>query len=558
MKALGRLFDLWSALLIGVLVALAIIILFATPGPWDRVVTAPRVQIVPPPPHDVVVFVNGTQKAGQCSGVVWLHVSYAPARVTAIVLPPRLQVRVPGSDYEPLATAVRDFGSDAATKALQEALGVQFGGWVYVRREGLRAAFPGFLPMEGGRASRARLRASGFAWDGRGDALTQFRLQTDFLHSALAASSFTELNLVAFVNFVLGSPACDTNMKLQALAGIGTALKETLGGHVRTSALPARVIVSGGYARWIVDRRALLAFRQSFAFPLTEPPVYTADARRHVVPPRVLVLAAPLPGGLLRAYARGLGNGLRASSGRKVGVDIATVSSLGEAEAALRRVTGDAPPLAVVIAVGRQGGTDADGLGSEIDTLVKALEGDEEPTLVSELPPCPADACAEANAAIAAAAQRNGVALSSVAQALVAPPAVAPRLDATLAHRWGRLNAEALARSVAPQLLARRLQATSARCTPYRRATSLVTVVAKDAGQGAYVSARVANFGFRVQEQPASQFSASSRMLLYYRPDDLETALALAADLRLKPAALRATAAAQSGPVLVLPTRSTP
>jgi hypothetical protein len=239
-------------------------------------------------------------------------------------------------------------------------------------------------------------------------------------------------------------------------------------------------------------------------------------------------------------------------------VDIATVSSLGEAEAALRRVTGDAPPLAVVIAVGRQGGIDADGLGREIDSLVRTLQRAEEPTLVSELPPCPADAWAEANAAIASAAQRNGVALSSVAQALVAPPAVAPRLDATLAQRWGRLNAEALARSVAPQLLAQRLPATSARCTPYRRATSLVTVVAKDAGQGAYVSARVANFGFRVQEQPTSEFPTSSRTLLFYRPDDLETALALAADLRLKPAALRSTAAAQSGPVLVLPTRSTP
>jgi hypothetical protein len=241
-----------------------------------------------------------------------------------------------------------------------------------------------------------------------------------------------------------------------------------------------------------------------------------------------------------------------------VGVDIATVSSLSEAEAALRRAVGDAPPLAVVIAVGRQGGIDADGLGSEIDTLVKALEGDEEPTLVSELPPCPVDAWAEANAAITAAAQRNGMALSSVAQALVAPPAVAPRLDATLAQRWGRLNAEALARSVAPAPLGRRLPPTSARFTPYRRATSLVTVVAEDAGEGAYVSARVANFGFRVQEQPASQFSASSRMLLYYRPDDLETALALAADLRLKTAALRPTAAAQSGPVLMLPARSTP
>jgi len=559
LRALARLLDVWSALLLGVLVALGVIILLATPGPWHKVVSTPRVQIVAPPPSDVAVFVNGTPRARACSGVVWLHLSYDPAKFTAIVVPAKLQGRVWGGGYESLDRIVREAGPAPAATALQEILGVKIGGWVYLRRDGLRAAFPGFLPSQGTRSSRARLRESGFAWDGRGDATRQFRLQAAFLRRALAVSSFADLNLVAFVNFVLGSPASETNMKLQAVSAIGAVLKQTLPGSGHASALPARVLVYGGHARWTPDPEALLAFRQSFAFPLTEPPVYGADARRHVVPPRVVVLVSPLPRSLLRAYAGGLGQALRVSSGRRVAVDVVPVASpvtaRAAAQEALPRTLGRTPPLAVIVAVGRAPGQEPGPLGGEVSALLGAAVAAGEPVLVSEVPSLPPGAWDACNAAIVTAAHRSGVPLSTVAIPLAGLLPSAPALDTALVRRWGKLNALALARETAPGLLAQRLAVATARFSWYARTSTTVTVVSNDPIRGPYEAALVANFGFTVKVSSSAPFATAGRATVYYRPADLEPALALAADLGLRAAALVPTAEAVAGPTLVLPAR---
>ena len=60
LRAVAQRLDPWAALLLGVLLALGVVILLATPGPWHRVVGPPSaVQLEPPPPEDVAVFVLG-------------------------------------------------------------------------------------------------------------------------------------------------------------------------------------------------------------------------------------------------------------------------------------------------------------------------------------------------------------------------------------------------------------------------------------------------------------------------------------------------------------------
>ena len=314
LRAVLRRLDAWAALVLGILVTLGVIILVATPGPWHVVVkSAPQVRLVAPPPSDVAVFVNGTSSPGRCTGVVWLHLRYDSPALACMVVPAELQGRLPGAGYESLARIVRDAGPAAGSRALGEALGVKMESWVYLDRDALRAAFPDVFANTGTLASRARLRAMERAWSGRGGARGRFALQTRFLRGAIDGSSWTDLNLVAFVNYVLAAPNVDTDLRLQGASAIATVLKTAPPDQILVGAVPAVELRRGRYRRWMPARLALLALRQAFAFDASVP-VFRPVVSRERLPSRVLVLTSPAPAasasclrGRARACPAGLG-----------------------------------------------------------------------------------------------------------------------------------------------------------------------------------------------------------------------------------------------------------
>ena len=130
--------DPWAALLLGVLLALGVIILLATPGPWHKVVgAAPAVQLTPPEPKDIAVFALGGID-GACTGIVWLHVDQVRPSLTAVVLAPETQGFVPGASFMPLRRIVDDVGPGVAATALGQALDVSMEAWITLDGEALR------------------------------------------------------------------------------------------------------------------------------------------------------------------------------------------------------------------------------------------------------------------------------------------------------------------------------------------------------------------------------------------------------------------------------------
>lgn len=69
LRALARRLDPWTALVLGGLLAMGVVILLATPGPWQRVVgEEPPVRLEAPAPDDVALFVMG---AGEAPAPAW-------------------------------------------------------------------------------------------------------------------------------------------------------------------------------------------------------------------------------------------------------------------------------------------------------------------------------------------------------------------------------------------------------------------------------------------------------------------------------------------------------
>ncbi len=160
---LGRL-DAWAALLLGVLVALAVVILLAMPGPWHKVVKAGP-DLRSSPPADVVVFASGAP-GGRCNSIVWLHITDRPSAVTAVVIAPDTQGFVPGAGLTPLRRAVDEAGPAAAAAALGRTVGVRMDAWIALDRQALRLVTDPMLPPAEGLIARIRLRASKATWEG--------------------------------------------------------------------------------------------------------------------------------------------------------------------------------------------------------------------------------------------------------------------------------------------------------------------------------------------------------------------------------------------------------
>ncbi|HEY5113880.1 MAG TPA: hypothetical protein VIJ45_07200, partial [Coriobacteriia bacterium] len=164
---LGRL-DPWAALLLGVLLALGVIILLATPGPWHKVVgPAPPVKLAPPAPVDVAVFALGGAD-DTCTAIVWLHVDQVRPALSAVVLAPKTQGFVPGAGFTPLRDIVDEVGPGVATAAVGQALDVPMDAWIALDRQALRLALaPRSLAGEA-RGPLLQFTRAEAAWEGRG------------------------------------------------------------------------------------------------------------------------------------------------------------------------------------------------------------------------------------------------------------------------------------------------------------------------------------------------------------------------------------------------------
>ena len=595
-RAVLRRLDPWAALLLGVLVTLGVIILLATPGPWHKVVPAVATRpplAPPPPPRDIAVFVNGPQLEG-CAGVVWLHIDYVQARFTAVVVAPSLTCLLPGAGLQPLSEIVDEAGPRLGAHALGARLGVKLDAWITVDPLALRAAIPGFVGVASGLTHPRPAPLAG-VWSLRQSPNEALQRQVRYLRLWLRHGSAGKLNLIGFVNYVIGSNDVDTALKLQAVSAIGAALNVADAGDFVTSSLPVVVERRGRYSRWLPAPGALLALRQSFAFDAASP-VYPATVDERPAGRTVLALTSPL-GGWTKRYRAAFEAELRRYGVRGVHVEMRACAR----PAAVSRVLGRErarPPLGVVVAVGRSAAGSISAARTKA-VLGAALAGVREaalPTVVSEVPGASAT-----NDSIVALATAAGLPLSPVAAALALPVAsggptpvassgqtlgataspapgatgspasgatdspspgatvgstsTAKRSDglsAALVAAWARLDAATFVRAVQPAFFAPGLAATRLGVSFYERTLTRVGVVDSDAAARARLMERLDVFGYQSLRAPAGSLSAGVLPIVYYRAGDRRLALAVAGDLGLPTTQVLPTVGGAEGLTVVM------
>lgn len=585
--AVLRRLDPWAALLLGVLVTLGVIILLATPGPWHRVVPAVASRPLlapPPPPRDIAVFVNGPRLEG-CAGVVWLHIAYDQPRLTAVVVPVRLSCRLPGAGLQPLAEIVDQAGPRVAAGALGARLGVAFGSWITVDPEAVRSALPGFVDVAT-KAIHPRPVPLVGVWTVHQSPTRALQRQVRYLRLVLADGSFGELNMVAFVNYILGSTDVNTALRLQAVSAIGAALNSAGAGDLVTSSLPVVVHRRGRYELWAPSAVALLSLRQSLAFDAATP-IYAATVAVRPAGRTVMVLTSPL-GRWSAVYRVAFERALQGYGVRGLRV---TLRACGSRAAVARALDGPAAgsTLGVVVAVGGSpaGVAPAAGTAEVLDAALSGVQAHGLPAVVSDVPAFDAAVNDMIDRQTAAA----GLPLSGVA-AVLAPVAAAPAsgagaaptasggpsaaptasgspsaavtagagsapvggdgLTPALVAAWARLNAATFVRAVQPDYFAARLVATRLAVTYYERTLTRVAVVG-GATSSTRLVARLHVFGYAALRASARSPAATALPTLYYHKEDRRLALALAGDLGLRLSQVRTSAGGPAGLTVVLP-----
>ena len=275
-----RRLDPWAALLLGVLLALGVVMLLATPGPWQRVVgKEPPVRLEAPAPDDIAVFVLGG-RGGSCSGVIWLHLGPAESTLSAVVVAPRISGFAPGDGSAPLAAVVDAAGARAGAAALGRALGVDMDAWVALDSKALELAVEPMFSMNEVRAPRTRRRETRAAWRGEGGPERVWATQYETLLVALPQVAFSELGVVAFSNYVLGFGAVESDLTLQSATSLGEALQAVDPGRVSVRAAPVIAERCRGGEVWHLDASRVEPLRQSLVFGLTPPETDASVARR--------------------------------------------------------------------------------------------------------------------------------------------------------------------------------------------------------------------------------------------------------------------------------------
>ena len=264
----------------------------------------------PPPPRDIAVFVKGPGNEG-CAGVVWLHVDYRSGALhgrrragAPRLRPARRRSAAARRDRRPGGAQGR------ATAPSGDRLSVTFGSWITVDPLAVRAALPGFVTMPtppapaGGAAPRCL--GDGPVADPRA-AAARCTTCAVVLKNGLA----DQLNLVGFVNYILGS----TRREHRAQAA--GRFDDRRGPRHRRSRRPRRrarcrrrVDRRGRYQRWLpatdaAARPAPVASPSTRASPVYEPTVQRRPAGHTVV-----VLTSPL-GRYAAAYRAAFARALR-------------------------------------------------------------------------------------------------------------------------------------------------------------------------------------------------------------------------------------------------------
>ena len=583
---LGRL-DPWAALLLGVLLALGVIILLATPGPWHKVVgPAPPGQLAPPAPSDVAAFALGG--AGDtCTAIVWLHVDQPPPALTAVVLAPETQGFVPGAGYAPLRRIVDEVGPGAAAAALGQAVDVPMDAWITLDRQALRLALAPPSSAGDGRAPLLQYQHAQAAWEGRGEARRVWTTQYQALGSRLARLPFQRINVVSFSNYVLGWGHVQSDLNLQGATSLAKAFEESLPAEVDVRGAAANVETCRRGEAWRVDRSAMEQLRQSLAFGLTPPPAGTIVKRRPR-PARVLVVL-PGPGYRSDAYVDEVRRRLRRSAGAPVAVQAVKAPRWDGLVARTTAAVESWRPLAVLVAppTGIGAAERAEAAAVSLRGLGERLRAAGQPavlsaplpveTMATAAPATDPSATAAPGGATAATAASAGDALARDALAaavlasgqpvsplagLGATPASAQVAAGSLDSRLraaATANVATLVRACWPGALAPRLASTrlgfsyaARRRTTVGVTPSTSSVAATGAASGT-IMALLHTWGYQTKSVPATDWTPQRLGRgVYYRAGMRRAALALAGDLGLRVAAVVADEGAPAALTLSL------
>ena len=550
---LGRL-DPWAALLLGVLVALGVVILLATPGPWHKVVgPAPAVKLAPPPPNDVAVYALGGA-GGRCSGVAWLHIDHAKPSLTAIVLAPDTQVFVPGAGFTPLRSAVDYLGPAAATAALGQTVETHMDAWVALDQQALKLAVAPTPPNGSDRAAYAQYRAAHAAWIGQGPARKVWPAQYRSLATALARSPFESMNVVAFSNYVLGFGHVTSDLNLQGSTSLATTFKALLPEQMTVSTAAAIVETCRLGRIWRVDRSALEELRQSLALGFA-PPSGGPQLTHWPRDARVLVV---LPGARSRAgaYVRAVRAGLRSSAGAPVGVRVLPVTDWDKLGTRTVDAVESYAPLAVLVAPPARESAAANTRreAAALRTLGQDLRGAGVPAVLSE--PLPEETTQTASPApdgVLAAVRAGGQPVSSLGFLSVGG-AVSGSAN-VIARRAAAANVATLVRACWSGALAPRLASTRLGFPFAARRRTTVAVVSGAADLAAQAAGRLQTWGYRTTVAAAGSWKPTrSGRAVFYRAGMRRAALALAGDLGLPAGAVLPDPRAPAGVTLLLPT----
>jgi hypothetical protein len=557
---LGRL-DPWAALLLGVLLALGVVILLATPGPWHKVVgPAPPVQLAPPAPTDVAVFALGGAE-GACTAIVWLHVDQVRPALTAVVLAAETQGFVPGAGFTPLRRIVDQVGPGVAATALGQALDVPMDAWITLDRQALRLALaPRSLAGEARGPLLEYMRAQA-SWEGRGKARRVWTTQYQALGSTLARLPFERINVVSFSNYVLGWGHVQSDLNLQGATSLATTFGELLPTEVDVRGAAAIVETCRRGKAWRVDRSAMEQLRQSLAFGLTPPPTGTS-VTRWPRPARVLVV---LPGPRYRsdAYVKEVRRRLRRSAGAPVAVQAVKAPRWDGLVARTTAAIESWRPLAVLVAppAGSGGAETADAAAVALRRLGERLRTAGQPAVLSAPLPvettataAPASA-APATDALAVAIRAGGQPVSPLAGPSDAPAGAqgaAWSLDARLTAA-ARANVATLVRACWPGALAPRLAATRLGFSFAARRRTTVGVSAPSSRAAASATALLRTWGYQTTSVQATDWTPQRPGRgVYYRAGMRRAALALAGDLGLRAGAVVADEGAPTALTLSL------
>ena len=523
-------------MLLGVLVALAVIILLATPGPWHRVIPAtPRVQVGQEPPTDVAVFVRGVGPGRPCTAALWVHVRYDLPSVSAVVLPVRLTCRQPAAGMQPLDAIVSAAGPAVAADALAETLGITFDGWLTLGQPALREAFPAGA-VGGVPSGRRRLRMLTDTWGSQGDPAGVTNAQVRFLQAVGRSWRPGRLNLIAFTNYILGAPDSLTDMKLQAVMAVAQTLSRTPPRRIVVGALPAVVYGNGAYERWLPEPSALLAYRVSFAAEAMPPALHlSVDVRS--ASDSVVVLVERRDAAV-KAFVTALGARVDDYAGRHLRIEMLVCAHLDEVSAALQQRREPRPPLAVVAAFG-QAGADIDDSDQLVALTRAALLGARLvglPAVVS-IPADTGGSSTDVAEMLSAVAEDEGFPYAAMIAPLPEPSADPSASHLVAARSSGRLAAECLVRAVQPAFFSPRLPATRLGFDHFGRGSFEIGVAGLEGPATLRLLDRLRAMGYRPERIQGDGLSGDAALAvplsLRFAEEHRAEALCVAGDLGL-------------------------